>query len=340
MFSKKIFFFLLIATIFSTSAFAKKVRFGVNMAGKTITTGVHITGDFQSEAGWFEGDFGIQPMIQSTQDTNLYYLVVDIPAFRAYQYKFMFGELSYETEFVPEVSRVEYLFSDNRWIYVDSMATDTTFLGYIRFEGNAPAGKRAMHLKVDMQQQTVSPDGVFVGVRPDGPPMPPMPAPARMHSFDGLVYEHIAFVDSIAATNVYKFSNGRGFQNTEQIPDQTCVRMGERFVTAASDTLLQTVCYTLCTACVTATERTTENSSISIAPNPSSGNVRLSFSASDNILKQITLTNVNGATVQTYQNVGASVDIIRNELPAGVYFLQIKTADNALLGTKKIVFTP
>jgi Secretion system C-terminal sorting domain len=342
MFSKKIFLFLLIATtvtLFSTSAFAKKVKFGVNMAGKTITTGVHITGDFQSEAGWFQGDFGIQPMIQSTQDTNLYYLVVDIPAFRAYQYKFMFGELSYETEFVPEVSRVEYLFSDNRWLYVDSTATDTTFVGYIRFEGNAPAGKRAIRLKVDMQQQAVSSEGVYVGVRPNVPPMPPFPPPARMHSFDGAVFEHIEFVDSVAATNLYKFGNGIGFQGVELIPDQTCQQMGQRFVIAASDTIVQTVCYAACTACVTATEKTS-NSGIFIAPNPSSDNVQISFSASENIVKNIVLTNTNGAIVRSYQNITTNLSITKDELSAGVYFLQVKTADNAFLGSQKIVFVP
>jgi hypothetical protein len=336
MFSKKIFFLLLVAMLTASSAFAKKVKFGVNMAGKTITTGVHITGSFQSEAGWAQGDFGIQPMIKSTQDTNLYYLVVDIPAFRAYEYKFMYGELSYETEFVPEVSRVEYAFSDNRWIYVDSMATDTTFLGYIRFEGNAPAGKRAIRMRVDMSQQMVSPDGVYVGVRDNAPPMPPFPPPSRMHSFDGALFEHIQFVDSVTAMHLYKFGNGVGFQNVEVIPNSFCQQQGQRRIAASADTLLAIVCYTSCGACITATEKTDNASSISLTPNPSSENVRLTFSESE--IKNITLTNINGSVLRQYPNVTATLDIAKAELPAGIYFIKITAADGRLLTTKKVVF--
>ena len=70
--------------------------------------------------------------------TEIYSIVVDIPAFAKYEYKFLNGDQFYEAEFVP-IIRVGYNFNDNRWIYVDSLANDTTFVGAILFAGNAPA---------------------------------------------------------------------------------------------------------------------------------------------------------------------------------------------------------
>jgi hypothetical protein len=114
--------------------------------------------------------------------------------------------------------------------------------------------------------------------------------------------------------------------------------MGARFVDAAADTLLATVCYTSCTACITATDKADKATNVSLAPNPSTANVRLTFSESDNTLKNITLTDALGKVVRIYSNVITSLDIAKAELPAGVYFLQIYTANGTLLTTKKVVF--
>ncbi|MBK8686725.1 MAG: hypothetical protein IPN26_18020 [Bacteroidetes bacterium] len=48
-------------------------------------------------------------------------MVVDLPAFAKYEYKFLNGDQGYEVEVVPEESRANYNLSDNRWIYVDSL---------------------------------------------------------------------------------------------------------------------------------------------------------------------------------------------------------------------------
>ncbi|MBL0105706.1 MAG: hypothetical protein IPP51_19130 [Bacteroidetes bacterium] len=110
-------------------ASAKKVKFAVDMTGIVINvTGMHISGDFQTEIG-LQNDWvsDSTSLYQESADTNIYSIVVDLPAFRLYEYKFLNGDQFYEAEFVPIESRVGYNFDDNRWLYVDSLGDDTTF---------------------------------------------------------------------------------------------------------------------------------------------------------------------------------------------------------------------
>src|SRR4051812_22600711 len=112
-----------------TSVSAKKVKFAVDLRDTVANiTGVHIMGDFQVAAG-YSSDLcpNCTPLTQETGDTNIYSIVVDIPAFAKYEYVFLNGDQGYDAEFVPDDSRVGYNFDSNRWIYVDSLADDTTF---------------------------------------------------------------------------------------------------------------------------------------------------------------------------------------------------------------------
>jgi alpha-amylase len=109
--------YMLFAVIFmiSTAVSAKKVRFAVDMTGQTVsTTGVHVAGDFQEEAGFSGGDW--QPnttTMINEPGLEIYSVVVDIPAFTKYEYKFLNGDQWYDVEFVPVESRVGYNFE---WI--------------------------------------------------------------------------------------------------------------------------------------------------------------------------------------------------------------------------------
>ena len=162
---------LLSITILLTSLClsAKKVKFAVDMTGQTISAfGVHIVGDFQEAAGYpLNFDPAATPLTQEGS-TNIYSIIVTIPAFTKYEYLFVNGDQTYEAEFVPDESRVGYNFVDNRWLYVDSLANDTTFVGAILFSGNAPAGLSLVRYKVDMNNALpVSPNGIHVGTSDD-----------------------------------------------------------------------------------------------------------------------------------------------------------------------------
>ena len=82
------------------SIWAKKVKFAVDMTGQTVNvTGVHISGDFQEAAGFVGGNW--QPnttLLSQDVGTEIYSVVVDIPAFTKYEYKFLNGDLWYELD--------------------------------------------------------------------------------------------------------------------------------------------------------------------------------------------------------------------------------------------------
>ena len=154
----------LLFILLGTSVFAKKVKFAVDMRNQTVNaTGVHIVGDFQEAAG-LGTNFGVMSPMAQEGSSTIYSIIVDIPAFEKYEYKFANGDLFYEVEFVPVESRVGYDFVDNRWLYVDSTANDTTFVGAILYGENAPFGLEMVRLLVDLSDQgSIAASGVHIG---------------------------------------------------------------------------------------------------------------------------------------------------------------------------------
>ena len=126
-----------VALVLVLTLSAKKVKFEVDMTDQAISTyGVHVSGDFQTLAGYSGGDWqpGTTPMTNEP-GTQIYSVVVEIPAFAKYEYKFLNGDQWYDVEFVPMESRVGYNFNDNRWIFVDSITNDTTTTYPILYSG-------------------------------------------------------------------------------------------------------------------------------------------------------------------------------------------------------------
>ncbi len=323
-FMKKI-FLLLITCFYLQTAFAKKVKFSVNMTGQTINaTGVHVSGDFQVSAG-FVGDWdaGATVMTRETADTNLYTVIVDIPAFRKYEYKFVNGDQFYEVEFVPEKSRVGYDFNDNRWIFVDSTANDTTFVGAILFGGNAPAGLQLMRYKVDITGFTASANGVHVA----GSFANWQTNRTRLFSFFGVpdaienVYEGIEYAP--IGNYAYKFLNGNTLSSAEILP-ATCATNGNRTLNLVSDTIVTAVSFGLCFLGIDEIA-ITENYT-SIAPNPSENYTILRTNDEKN-LETVEISDISGKILRIYTNIKANtLQINRENLQNGLYF--IKTSNN------------
>jgi hypothetical protein len=136
-------YLLLFFVFISSISFAKKIKFSVDM--DTITpnvNGIHITGDFQDEAGYpADWDPATTELIKESPSSTIYSIVLDLPAFNKYEFKFVNGIFSYEMEFVPVESRVLYNFLDNRWVYLDSLSNDTQIVKPVIYSSNAPAGK-------------------------------------------------------------------------------------------------------------------------------------------------------------------------------------------------------
>jgi hypothetical protein len=321
--------------VLAFNAEAKKVKFSVNMQGLTVDTGgIHITGDFQSEAGYTPGDWdpGSTEMFQEVSDTNIYSLVVDIPAFTKYEYKFVNGIFGYLQEFVPFESRVNFNFIDNRWIYVDSLANDTLNIGAIRFGGNAPAGKNLVRFYVDMSLQTVSPNGVHVA----GGFNNWNPVSCRMYSFDAVVYEYITYVDSgLTMAREHMFINGNTSGDTELLAGWCKNGNGYRETSTPADVMLPVVCYTFCDACSTTAVNESAVIELSVYPNPATDVLNVSLKSA--AAYTLCITDISGRVVYRESVTGRGLLVIElTSFQSGNYFLSV-TDNSGKTGTEKFI---
>lgn len=330
---KKYFVFLFV--FISLVASAKKVKFQVNLQGQAVdTSGIHITGDFQTEAGFAaDWDPGTTAMIQDVNDTNIWYVVVDIPAFAKYEFKFVNGIYGYQQEFVPLESRVNYNFIDSRWIYVDSMANDTQDVAAVRFAGNAPAGKNLIRFYVDMTLQTVNPAGTHVATTMNAWST----TDAHMYSFDGSTWEYISYADSGQSTaREFKFLNGNGAGDFEILAGWCDNANTNREVIAPRDTMLPVVCYSFCAACTTVGQNELATHNFSVSPNPATDNIQLGFG--NNEQRIISIVDQLGREVY-YSTTGgaASVAISTVGFSRGAYFVRVMENSGSVTVQKIIV---
>ena len=308
-----------------TSAFAKKVRFAVDMTGQTLSpNGIHVSGDFQTLAGFPGGDWNSATTTCAQEGTtDIYSVIVDIPAFAKYEYKFVNGDQFYEVEFIPEPSRVGYNFNDNRWIYIDSLASDTTDIGALIFGGNAPAGLTLVRFYVNMQNEILSSNSVHVaGTFQNTNPW--NPATDIMYSFGANVYEIIKYVTTGAVN--YKFYNGNTVGDAENLPG-ACSVFGNREVQVSGDTLLTIFCFGSCSACVTGISENNLSQSITLSPNPAHNYSLLQLN--NNGLNTISITDVSGRIIKEYKNYSEkTLRIEKENFESGIYFVNVVDENN------------
>lgn len=320
---KKIILVLVLLSV-SSFSFAKKVKFAVDMTGIPVSSlGMHVSGDFQTLAGFAGGDWApnTTTLAQEVADTNIYSTVVDIPAFKKYEYKFVNGDQFYEAEFVPVESRVGYNFNDNRWLYIDSLANDTTFVGAIRFAGNAPAGYRLIRFKVDMLYQLpVNNANPHVA----GSWQNWSTTKTTMYSFNDTVYEHIAFIDTNTAGCQFKYINGNLSTDYETVPSN-CATSGNRNFSVPQDTVLEVVCFSACLSCtaIAGIADNTEMKGAKLFPNPTNNYSILAFNDMD-AFHAIDIRDLTGRIVRTYADYkNPDLRIEKETLTSGIYFITI-----------------
>ncbi|MCD6018174.1 MAG: hypothetical protein K0S53_1295 [Bacteroidetes bacterium] len=328
-------FLLLVSFIFCiTSLSAKKVKFAVDMTGQTISAfGVHIVGDFQEAAGYpLNFDPAATPLTQEGV-TNIYSIIVNIPAFTKYEYLFVNGDQTYEAEFVPDESRVGYNFIDNRWLYVDSLANDTTFVGAILFGGNAPAGLSLVRFKVDMGNALpVSPNGVHVGDNMNGF----SPTKVRLYSFGDNIYETISYY--VNNSYSFRYFNGNTAITTETISG-SCDVFGNRGLTLTKDTVMSTVCFSSCSACMATAISELKNTTVSfnVFPNPAKDMVTIHSSQNETITSVI-IYNVTGQQVNQFHGTNqGDITLTGLSLSQGLYTLKVLTKNNQSSFLKLII---
>lgn len=249
---KRLLLLSLVSLLAVGMANAGKIKFAVDMTGQTVSgNGVHIAGDFQSEAGASSDWVPNETMLSQEGSSNIYSIVLDIPANVKYEYKFLNGNTWGDVETVPNESRVKASgagANDNRWIWLDSNSNgDTLFIGAVGYGGNAPAGKYLVRFRVDMATSTVDAEGVHIAGSIQGWD----PSKTQMYNVaGGTVYEYIAYLD--AGSYEYKFVNGNAWGKDESVPSG-CATNNNRAVTVSNADIDQAaVCYGSCSACPTA----------------------------------------------------------------------------------------
>lgn len=329
---------LILMVILAGTASAKKVKFAVDMTGQTVnTTGVHVSGDFQDEAGFEGGDWQSNTTLMTNEPgTQLYSVVVDIPAFAKYEYKFINGDQWYEVEYVPAESRVGYEYNDNRWVYIDSLYNDTTMIAPVMFSGNAPLGFDLVRVKVDMGQvANIDPAGVHVAQDEQlGSKLSTI-----MYSFGENIYEQIIYAPiwTDYSQCIYVFINGNTTEGYETVPPE-CSADGYRNIVTDKDTVIETVCFGKCTECdPQGLPAVTNPGAAKIYPNPMKDRAILEFN--DKMAQhRVIITDMMGNTVRKYDAGQASGLIIyRDNLKKGNYFIRISSNDDWLSTLKLLV---
>ncbi|MBP7510958.1 MAG: T9SS type A sorting domain-containing protein [Bacteroidia bacterium] len=321
-------FVLLLSAAFVQPIAAKKVKFSVDMSKQTVSpNGVHIAGDFQDEAGYPNGDWQSNTTTLTLEPgTNIYSITLNIPAHRKYEYKFVNGDQFYEAEFVPELSRADFEFSDNRWIYLDSTNDEVFYQGAILFAENAPLGKMMVRLKVDVKKvSSINAEGIFLA----GSFNSFKTTGYKMTHFDtsNSVHEILFFTDS--GNHQYRFCNGRDTLAMETVPE-ACASNGNRTLTATYDTSYSLVCFSSCTVCLGTGNGEKDNFSkneITLFPNPCQTNLHIKMDGNQT-LQGIEALDVQGRTI--YQNGEISnpsfAEINTQGWTKGFYFIKLTTS--------------
>lgn len=302
------------------------------MTGQIVnTTGIHVSGDFQTIAGFPGGDWASNTTTLTQEGaTDIYSIVVDIPAFAKYEYKFLNGDQFYEAEFVPVESRVGYNFNDNRWIYVDSLGDDTTFVGAILFAANAPANLNLVRFSVNTQGMTaLDPAGMHVA----GSFQSFNPSQIFLYSFVQDVSEIIAYLP--LGSYEYKYYDGNTIAGTETVPG-VCAVNGNRGLDVTKDTVLTTYCFSTCNSCLVNVEETALQN-VSLYPNPTTGAAELKFE--DRSLDYaISITDLTGRLVKSIElknEISAKIDL--SSWSKGLYFVNAHASNNKSFSGKLIV---
>lgn len=326
---------LVVAFSITSFAFAKKIKFSVDMTGKTVSpNGVHVQGNFQILAGYADDWAPDLTPLTKEGSTEIYSITLDLPAFRAYRYQFVNGDLSYEAEFVPYFSRFVDPDVQNRWLFLDSLDNGVTDIGAVLYEGNAPAGKFLFRFKVDMTKQLPI-DTVNSRPHVEGSFQGWSTTATAMYAPKGAVYEYIAFVN--AGSYQFKYINGKTVNKEETVPT-ACATSNNRTMTITQDTVLKVVCFGSCSACSpNGIFEQQGYEQLTVYPNPSNDFTVLKFNDGD-LNHTVQIKDVTGKTVRLYDNFNkAELRIEKEELNAGIYFITSLDSKKSAAVTKWIV---
>ncbi len=314
---KKI-FLIIAATATLFSAQAKKVKFTVEMGADSINpTGMHIIGSFQDEIGkGADFDHGVCKMTIEPNGRHTFY--ADLPANKMYEFAFVNGDGGYGLETPPPESRVDYDLAtgvnSNRWFYLDSTNIDTTFIGGMHINENAPQGKTLVRALVDCKSLALGSALPFIQTPANGYSN----TTTHMYSHHATIYEAYWYIDSTQATTQWKAVNET---NTPEAVNGSCVNTvsNRRESTISTHVVLDTVCFAACTKCFSVGINESIINTVAIYPNPASTNIYIANAIANNVVNIYTITGK-----KMYGAIGKNNYTINTTTWAnGIYIVQV-----------------
>jgi len=220
------------------------VTFWLDMGSQAVSPdGIHLVGDFQ---GW---DPAATPM--NLFAGNVYTLTVPVPGNSSYEYKFINGNTWAGEEIVPaECGTDNGSGGFNRFFETENTAVALPEVCFsMCTDCPPPAQLINVTFRVDMSEQTVSPQGIhlagdFQGWDPDSTSMSP--------GSNGIYQVTLALEAN--TTREFKFINGDSWDGEESVPAECGVDNGNggynRFINLPeNDTILTAVCFNSCNPC-------------------------------------------------------------------------------------------
>lgn len=330
---------LVIFSIIAFSFAAKaqfNVTFKVDMTGVTPSAnGISVAGNFQSVLGQVDFNPGDNVLVQEGA-TNIYSTTVNLPE-GIYEYRFFNGNTTNDGENVPVANT--YPGTLNRYTPVFS---DTTLEAFL-YSGSAPAGKELLEFSVNLQFFIPNNDGVFVAgdfQTAAGFASNWTPGITRMIDFMPFDVEQIYTIQTWVPPGSYffKFTNGPTWSNVEAVPIECGIGTDlNRQVTVSQGVPNEVVlCYSTCNeSCVSVSNGNVIETGFMLMPNPAKESALLRFNQ-PNALFNVVLTDITGRQIMVANNQVQQMIIERNNLPAGIYILQIENEGN--VSTSKLIF--
>ncbi len=213
----------------------------VNMSNEVVSPqGVHVAGNFQ---GWNPNS-----TVMTDLGGGVYEILYEVPANQIAEFRFINGSEFANSEIVPAECGVDNGFGEfNRTL---AIGNENIVFGPVCFgecENCTPSVPTLVVFQVDMNNETVAPEGVFVSGSFNN-----WSATATQMADNGDgVYQAVAFIDSGSEIS-YKFVNGTSYEsiNGDCVQDDGSGNFN-RFASVGTDAVTTAlVCFGSCSECV------------------------------------------------------------------------------------------
>lgn len=218
------------------------VTFQVNMTGTTVGAGgVHLAGTFNN--------FSRTATPMSNAGNNVYTATVTLDTTSTVYYKFLSDTTNAAWESVPPSCGFSFQNILNRKLVVPETAATLPVVCFSSCSNCAGSNNVSVTFRVNMYNQTVSPQGMFLAGSFNNWSATATPMVFTANN----TYEAIVSLDS-TTTIEYKFLNGSTFANQESVPASCGVADGfggfnRLLVVPNANTQLAPVCYSSCVNC-------------------------------------------------------------------------------------------